>query len=86
MPNIKSSKKAIKVIAKKTKSNHDYTAKAKNYVKKCNKAILNKETDLANETYKKVQKSIDSAVAKGAVKKNTAARTKSRLTAKIKNI
>ena len=30
MANIKSSKKAIKVIAKKTEANHDYKAKVKN--------------------------------------------------------
>ena len=43
MANIKSSKKAIKVIAKKTDENHDYKARVKNSIKKAEKAILAKD-------------------------------------------
>ena len=38
MANIKSSKKAIKVIAKKTDENHDYKARVKNSIKKVQKS------------------------------------------------
>ena len=84
MANIKSSKKAIKVIAKKTDANHEYKARVKNSIKNCEKAIEAKDVAAATEELKKVQKNIDKAVSKGLVKKNTASRQKSRLNKKVK--
>ncbi|MGN1338061.1 MAG: 30S ribosomal protein S20 [Candidatus Coprovivens sp.] len=86
MANIKSSKKAIKVIAKKTEANHEFKARVKNSIKKAEKAILAKDTAAATEAVKEVQKNIDKAVAKGIVKKNTADRQKSRLNKKVKDM
>ena len=86
MANIKSSKKAIKVIAKKTEANHDYKARVKNSIKNCEKAIEAKDVAAATEEFKKVQKNIDAAVSKGVVKKNTADREKSRLNNKVKGM
>ena len=40
MANIKSSKKAIKVIAKKTEANVEYKARVKNSIKAADKAML----------------------------------------------
>ncbi len=86
MANIKSSKKGIKVIAKKTEANHDYKARVKNSIKACEKAIAAKDTNAATEAVKKVQKNIDKAVSKGVMKKNTADREKSRLNKKVKDM
>ena len=86
MANIKSSKKAIKVIAKKTDANHEYKARVKNSIKNCEKAIEAKDVAAATEELKKVQKNIDKAVSKGVVKKNTADREKSRLNNKVKEM
>jgi len=86
MANIKSSKKAIKVTAKKTETNHEYDARVKNSVKVCEKAIADKDVAAATEACKTVQKNIDKAVSKGVMKKNTAAREKSRLNKKIKDM
>ena len=86
MANIKSSKKAIKVIAKKTLENHEYKARVRNSIKACEKAILAKDVDKAQEEVLKVQKNIDKAVAKGIVKKNKADREKSRLNKKVKDM
>lgn len=86
MANIKSSKKGIKVIAKKTEANHDYKARVKNTIKECEKAIAAKDTNAATEAVKKVQKNIDKAVSKGVMKKNTADREKSRLSKKVKDM
>ena len=86
MANIKSSKKAIKVIAKKTEGNHEYKARVKNSIKNCEKAIEAKDVAAATEELKKVQKNIDKAVSKGVVKKNTADREKSRLNNKVKGM
>ena len=86
MANIKSSKKAIKVIAKKTEANHDYKVRVKNTIKECEKAIAAKDVAAATEAVTKVQKSIDKAVSKGVIKKNTADREKSRLNKKVKDM
>ena len=79
MPNIKSSKKAVKVIAKKTDNNHELKARVKNSIK-------NTDKELATTLFKDTQKSIDKAVSKGFMKKNTASRQKSRLAQKVKNM
>lgn len=86
MANIKSSKKAIKVIAKKTEANHEFKARVKNTIKECEKAIAAKDVAAATEAVKKVQKNIDKAVSKGVLKKNTADREKSRLNKKVKDM
>ena len=86
MPNIKSSKKAVKVIAKKTDNNHEIKARVKNLIKNCEKAIAASEKDKANELFKEIQKVIDGALSKGLVKANTANRQKARLSLKIKNM
>ena len=85
MPNIKSSKKAVKVIAKKTLNNHEPKAKVKNLIKNIDKALSASDTAKASELYKDFQKACDDAVSKGLIKKNTADREKSRLAQKIKN-
>ena len=86
MANIKSSKKAIKVIAKKTDNNHELKARVKNYIRLCDKAIEAGEKDNAQELLANTQNSIDKAVIKGLIKKNTANRQKSRLSSKVKEM
>lgn len=85
MPNIKSSKKAVKVIAKKTLNNHEPKAKVKNLIKDVEKALTAQDIEKANELFRSFQKACDDAVSKGLIKKNTADREKSRLAQKIKN-
>ena len=85
MPNIKSSKKAVKVIAKKTENNHEPKAKVKNLIKDIEKALVANDVEKANELFITFQKAVDDAVNKGLIKKNTADRQKSRLAQKIKN-
>lgn len=86
MANIKSSKKAIKVIAKKTENNHELKARVKNLIKDTEKAITSGDKEKANALFKDVQKYLDQAVSKGLVKSNTADRQKSRLSNKVKNM
>ena len=86
MPNIKSSKKAVKVIAKKTNNNHELKARVKNSIKNCEKAIAAKDIEKATDAVKNVQKVIDKAASKGLIKKNTADRQKSRLNKKVKDM
>ncbi len=86
MANIKSSKKAIKVIAKKTQNNHEAKARVHNLIKNLEKAIAAKDSEKANSLLKDLQKYTDKAVSKGLISKNTGARQKSRLNNKVKNI
>lgn len=86
MANIKSSKKAIKVIAKKTNNNHELKARVKNLIKETDKAIAANDKEKATTLFKDVQKYLDRAVSKGLVKSNTSDRQKSRLSNKVKNM
>ncbi len=86
MANIKSSKKAIKVIAKKTDNNHELKMRVHNLIKNCEKEIAANNKEEAQNLLKDFQKYMDKAVSKGLIKKNTANREKSRLTQKVKNI
>ena len=86
MANIKSSKKAIKQIAKTTANNHELKARVKNTIKACEKAIASKNKEEATSLVKEVQTVIYRAASKGLVKKNAAARQKSRLNNKVKEM
>ncbi len=80
MPNIKSAKKRVKVIAAKTARNKANRSALKTEIKKANVAIETGENvDVALSA---AQKKIDQAVAKGLLHKNTAARKKSALAKK----
>jgi small subunit ribosomal protein S20 len=86
MANIKSSKKAIKQIAKRTENNHEPKMRVQNLIKDIDKEIALGNKDKASELLKDIQKYIDKAASKGLIKKNTADREKSRLTEKVKNM
>ena len=83
MPNMKNAKKRILVNQKKEVSNNNYAATMKTAVKNVERAINSKDKEAASEKYKVAVKAIDKAAQKGAVKKNTCARNKSRLSKKI---
>jgi small subunit ribosomal protein S20 len=86
MPNIKSSKKAVKVIAKKTNENHELKARVNNLIKACEKEIKAGNVENANKMFKELQTNIDKAFQKGLIKENKVNREKSRINAKIKNM
>ena len=86
MPNIKSSKKAVKVTLKKTEENHELKVRVKNLIKSCEKAIANGDNKEATKIYKDLQKNIDKALQKGLIKENKVNREKTRLNTKIKNM
>ena len=82
MPNIKSAKKRVKVIATKTLRNQMIKSNLKTCIK--NFEALAAKADKANavEACKLAFKRIDQAVAHGLIHKNNAARKKSALTVK----
>ena len=78
MPNIKSAKKRVKVIATKTLINKAANSELKTTLKKANAAIANNDANKA-EAVRVAVKKLDQAVAKGILHKNAAARKKSQL-------
>ena len=81
MPNIKSAKKRVKVIAVKTERNKAQRSALKTEIKKANAAIETGAED-RQEAVRVAIKQIDQALAKGLLHKNTAARRKSALAKK----
>ncbi len=86
MANIKSAKKRIKVINKKTLRNKIVKSKTKTAVKKVLVAIENNDLDLARVELRAATKAIDMACSKGIFHKNNAARKKSRLTKAVNKL
>lgn len=82
MPNIKSAKKRVKVIAVKTDINKAANTELKTDIKKAVAAI---ETGDANkaQAVKAAVKKLDQAAASGIIHKNNAARKKSALVHKL---
>jgi len=80
LPNIKSAKKRVKVIAVKTLRNKVIKSALKTSIRKYEAALADGNKELAAATYREAVAKIDKAVAKGIMHKNTAARRKSRFT------
>ena len=83
MPNIKSAKKRVKVIEKKTLRNNMIKSGYKTAVKKFEEAIASGNMEEAKLLFSEATKKIDQACTKGVLVKNTAARKKSSLSKKL---
>ncbi len=79
MPNIKSAKKRVSVIARKTAQNRMVRSKLKTTLRKVDALKAEGDKQAAGSAYIEAQKALDQAVSKGLMHKNTAARRKSRL-------
>ena len=86
MPNIKSAKKRVLVAARNTERNKAIKTNLKTVLKKFEAACDNGDKALCQELYRETVKTIDQAVIKGVLKKNTAARKKSQMTLKFNAI
>lgn len=82
MPNIKSAKKRVKVIATKTERNKAMSSALKTEIKKA-KAAIESNADNKQEQVKLAITAIDKAQSKGLLHKNNAARKKSALATKL---
>ena len=83
MANMKNAKKKIKVIAKETERNNNYSASMRTACKNVERAVNAKDKEKANENLKVAIKRIDKAKSAGVIADNKAARSKSRLTKKV---
>ncbi len=86
MANIKSAKKRIKVIETKTLRNRMIKSALKTAVKKFEVAITGGNAEEAKTTFVGASRALDMAASKGVIHKNKAARSKSRLAAKLNNL
>ena len=83
MPNIKSAKKRVEVIKKKTMRNNSIKSGYKTAIKKAEAAIESKNMEEAKKLTSFATKKIDQACTKGVIVKNTASRKKSALAKKL---
>ena len=82
MPNIKSAKKRVKVIATKTLQNKAANSALKTEIKKA-VAAIESNSENKEQAVRTVVKKIDQAAAKGILHRNTAARKKAALGRKL---
>ena len=82
MPNTKSAKKELRKSTNRKDHNNKIKDNLKNLLKKSKKAIDSKDKQ-ADELVGKTLKTLDKAMQKGVIKKNTGNRKKSRLHHKL---
>lgn len=83
MPNIKSAKKRVKVIEKKTLINLSHKTALKTAIKKFEAAVAAGDKDNAKVLFSDAVKKLDQSVNRGILHKNNAARKKSQLALKL---
>ena len=83
MPNIKSAKKRVLVIEKKTAVNKAVKSALKTQIKKFLAAVTAGNKEEATKLYPETVSAIDSAASKGILHKNTAANKKAKLAKKL---
>lgn len=86
LANIKSAKKRIKVIEKKTARNRMLKSALRTSLKKFNDAVDSNDAAKAQELYPLTVKRVDMACSKGLIHKNKANRTKSQLAGKLNTL
>lgn len=86
MPNIKSAKKRVLVIEKKTLENRMVKSAIKTELKKFEAAVSEGNKASAQELYNVCVKKLDQAAAKGVYHKNTVSRKKGKLAKAIATI
>ena len=86
MANTPSAKKAVRKIAARTEVNKARRSRMRTFIRKVEEALEGGDKEAANAALKAAQPEIMRSVTKGVMKKNTAARKVSRLSAGIKKI
>lgn len=86
MANIKSAKKRIKVIEKKTARNRMLKSAFRTAMKKFDTAIAEGNKEEAEQLYSETVKRVDMACTKGIIHKNKANRTKAQIATKLASL
>ncbi len=74
----------MRVTERKTALNKRAKGVLKSTIRKAKESVAEKKSEVMTETYRQAQAAIDKAAKRGLIKKNTAARKKSRLNALMK--
>jgi small subunit ribosomal protein S20 len=83
MPIKKSAKKYVRITRKRTLLNKKIKTAYRSAIKELLALIKDNQKEKAQAVFQKVQKALDKAAKRGVIKKNTAARKKSRLAKKL---
>ena len=83
MPNIKSAKKRVLVIEKKTMRNKAIKSALKTQIKKFHAAVEAGDKELATKLFPETVSAIDAAATKGVLHKNNANNRKAKLAKKL---
>lgn len=83
MPNIKSAKKRVELSKAANAKNKAEKSALKSTIKKFDAALAEGNREQADSAYKAAVKTVDQAVKKGILHKNTAARKKSSMAVKM---
>ncbi len=86
MANHKSAEKRVRQNAKRNEINRSNRSKLRTQIKKLRAAVSSSDKKLSGELLNPTVSTIDKAVNKGLIHKNTAARYKSRLTKHVAEI
>ena len=84
MANTTSAKKAVRKIARRTAVNRSRRSKMRTFVRKVEEAIASGDANAAREALATAEPIMMRAAQKGVVHKNTASRSVSRLTTRVK--
>ena len=84
MANTTSAKKAVRKIARRTAVNRSRRSKMRTFVRKVEEAIASGDADAARSALATAEPIMMRAAQKGVVHKNTASRSISRLTRRVK--
>ena len=86
MPNTKSATKRLRQNVVRKTHNRSIKRGVRNQIRKVREAIEAHDTNLAETEFRTVTKKLDQAAARNIIHRNSAARLKSRLSAKIKTL
>ena len=86
MPNIKSAKKRVLTNKRQCEENILVGSRMKNSIKKLEKAVKEGNKETSEKELNVTLKNIDKALNAGLIKKNNAARKKSRLTKSVNDL
>lgn len=78
MANIHSQKKRIQRAERERLENRRYTSSIKTYFRRLERAVAEGETEVADNEHRVLVRTIDKAVKRGALHRNSGARKKSR--------
>jgi small subunit ribosomal protein S20 len=86
VPNIKSAKKRVLIIAKKNEQNRAYKTRMNHAIKKFNNAIDVNDIEGAEKLLPETMSVIDQTASKGVIHKNQAANKKSALAKRLSDV